>query len=214
MMRVSEDARGIVAPLMLEIVDVTAAPRSAELDEAIARTEAAVHESSGWRELALARTRGMYRGFGVDPTRTRPSSEALLRRVRKGERLPLVNQLVDIVNWCSVESQVPFGLYDRQALAPPIVLRLGAPDEGYAGIRKERVNVAGRVVLADEMGPFGNPTSDSARAMVTPATSGVLVVLFVPAPTPPAEAAAVLEVTRGRFLQFTAGRVLDDQNPK
>ena len=54
----------------------------------------------------------MYRRFGVDPTKTRPSSEALLRRVRKGDALPRVNNLVDVINWCSLESQLPFGLYD------------------------------------------------------------------------------------------------------
>ena len=58
-----------------------------------------------------AGVRAMYRRTGLDPTKRRPSSEALLRRVRKGEPLPRINSLVDVCNWCSLEFQLPYGLY-------------------------------------------------------------------------------------------------------
>ena len=122
----------------------------------------------------------MYRRIGLDPTKTRPSSEALLRRVRKGDRLPRINRLVDICNWCSLEFQLPYGLYDLARIEPPIELRLGAEGEEYEGIRKDVVHVAGRMTLADVRGPFGNPTSDSARSMVTPATVRALCTVFAP----------------------------------
>ena len=67
----------------------------------------------------------MYKRVGIDPTKTRPSSEALLRRVRKGEPLPRVNAVVDICNWCSVELQLPYGLYDRGTSKATVELRLG-----------------------------------------------------------------------------------------
>ena len=60
----------------------------------------------------VGRARELYRRFGVDPTRVRPSSEALLRRLKKGEPLPRVNSLVDVANAMSVQLQVPVGLYD------------------------------------------------------------------------------------------------------
>src|SRR6185503_17725909 len=97
---------------------------------------------------------------------------ALLRRVRRGDELPRINSLVDVINWCSLESQLPFGLYDLDKVQGDVTLRLG---EEYAGIRKDAVHVAGRLTLADEAGAFGNPTSDSARTMVTPATTRALV---------------------------------------
>ena len=53
----------------------------------------------------VSAVRSMYRRFGVDPTKTRPSSEALLRRVRKGDPFPRVNSAVDVCNWCSVETR-------------------------------------------------------------------------------------------------------------
>ena len=64
-----------------------------------------------------AAVRTMYKRVGLDPTKTRPSSEALLRRVRKGDELPRINSLVDVINWCSLESQLPFGLYDRDQIS-------------------------------------------------------------------------------------------------
>jgi DNA/RNA-binding domain of Phe-tRNA-synthetase-like protein len=113
---------------------------------------------------------------------------------------------VDVCNWCSLEFQLPYGLYDVAALQPPIVLRIGQAGESYPGIRKDVVNVADRLTLADQQGPFGNPTSDSARTMVTEATSAVLAVVFAPAETTPIRLASVLDLTAQRLLQFAGGR--------
>jgi len=145
----------------------------------------------------------MYRRIGLDPTKTRPSSEALLRRVRKGEHLPRINALVDICNWCSLEFQLPYGLYDLSAIEPPIDLRLGMDGEEYEGIRKDVVHVAGRMTLADARGPFGNPTSDSARSMVTPSTVSALCTIFAPGDLPAARIGEILATTARRFHDFT-----------
>jgi DNA/RNA-binding domain of Phe-tRNA-synthetase-like protein len=116
----------------------------------------------------------------VDPTKTRPSSEALLRRALQGKGLPRVSPAVDVCNLCSLESQIPLGLYDRDQVKGSVFARLGRFHEGYGGIRKQRINLNGRLLLADEEGAFGAPTSDSLRTAVTPATRALLVVLFCP----------------------------------
>ena len=124
--------------------------------------------------------RSLYRRFGIDPTKTRPSSEALLRRVRRGQAWPAINSLVDVCNECSLASQLPFGLYDVERIVGDVVLRRGCPGEEYEGIRKAVVHLTGRPALFDGRGPFGNPTSDSARTMVTTETTRALVVVFAP----------------------------------
>ena len=92
---------------------------------------------------AIERARELYRRFGTDPTRMRPSSEALLRGLKKGEPLPRINSLVDVANAMSVQLQVPVGLYDLgKVKGEELVIRLGNKDESYEGIGKERVNVA------------------------------------------------------------------------
>ena len=123
----------------------------------------------------------MYKKLGIDPTKTRPSSEALLRRVRKGDPLPRINSLVDVINWCSLETQLSFGLYDAGKTVGDIVMRRGVEGESYPGIRKDEVHVGGRLVLADALGAFGNTTSDSARRADTEAATSALIVIFVPA---------------------------------
>jgi DNA/RNA-binding domain of Phe-tRNA-synthetase-like protein len=194
---------GIVRLGALVIEHTSNASADAQLDPPLAAAETAVRVHPPEESQAV---RAMYRRIGLDPTKTRPSSEALLRRVRKGDRLPRINTLVDICNWCSLEFQLPYGLYDVSALQPPVTLRLGTEGESYPGIRKDAVNVADRLTLADQAGPFGNPTSDSARTMVTVATTSVLTVIFAPANTTPSRLATVLDVTAQRLLQFAGGR--------
>jgi DNA/RNA-binding domain of Phe-tRNA-synthetase-like protein len=172
------------------------------MDDPLAAAEAAVRANPPEERVAV---RTMYKRIGLDPTKRRPSSEALLRRVRKGEPLPRINSMVDVCNWCSLEFQLPYGLYDAARIDGDVVLRLGREGESYAGIRKDDVHVGGRMTLADGTGPFGNPTSDSARTMVTTATTRALVVVFAPHELDPVHLARVLEVTAARMHEFTGG---------
>ena len=128
----------------------------------------------------LASARELYRSFGVDPTRTRPSSEALLRRVLKGKPYPKISNAVDFCNLCSLRFLLPLGLYDVDQIQGKVTLRRGRPGESYPGIRKDEVHVKGRMVLADELGPFGNPSSDSFRTAVTEDTRSIWMVIFAP----------------------------------
>lgn len=201
---VAPEVASIVVPGVIVRRGVTVRAADDRLDGPLAEAAALLRGATGL-EAAMAATRTMYKRCGIDPTRTRPSSEALLRRVRRGEPLPRVNGLVDIINWCSVETQIAFGLYDVGKVQPPVTLRLGTHGEGYEGIRKDRVNVEGRLTLADGRGPFGNPTSDSARTMTTLQTTEVMVVLFVPADSPPDVALAALALTRARLAHYAGG---------
>ena len=185
---------------MLWLDGATVVDREARLNAPLAAAEAAVRINPP-ADVAAVRT--MYRRVGLDPTKTRPSSEALLRRVRKGDTLPRINSMVDVCNWCSLEFQLPYGLYDAGRIEGDVTLRLGAEGESYAGIRKDDVHVAGRITLADQRGPFGNPTSDSARTMVTTATTRALLLVFAPREIDQRRLAEVLDVTSARMTQFT-----------
>lgn len=196
------EVAAIVRPCWSVLAPVTVIDGEPRLDEPLRQAASAMRTAVPSADVTAA-VRTLYKRVGIDPTKTRPSSEALLRRVRKGGELPRINSLVDVVNWCSLETQLPFGLYDLDRIAGAVTLRLGHPGEEYAGIRKDVVHVAGRLVLADAQGPFGNPTSDSARTMVTSRTSRALVVIFVPAGLE-GEGERALALTRervGRFCQ-------------
>lgn len=191
----------IVRPGWFLASGVRVVAREPALDGPLRQAEAALRGGGEDAEVVSA-VRTMYKRVGLDPTRTRPSSEALLRRVRRGDGLPRINSLVDVINWCSLESQLPFGLYDADRLEGLATLRLGRPGEEYAGIRKDVVHVEGRLVLADAAGPFGNPTSDSARTMVTPDTTRALVVIFVPAGLPESSVQGIVALTEERIGRF------------
>ncbi len=127
--------------------------------------------------------RRLYRAIGQDPTRNRPSSEALVRRIRKGLGLPRINALVDAINHCSATLVRPFGAYDPEKLTGDLVLRIGREGEGYEG-HGRWVNLAGRFAFFDEKGPFGNPTMDSLRTRLTESATRALVTVFAPADDP------------------------------
>jgi DNA/RNA-binding domain of Phe-tRNA-synthetase-like protein len=200
---VADDLQPLVRIGALICEAVRVVDRDPVLDAPIAGAEAAIRARG---EVDVSAGRALYRAIGLDPTKTRPASEALLRRVRRGEPLPRINTIVDLGNWCSMEVQLPFGLYDLDRLVPPVEVRRGRAGEEYAGIRKDVVHLAQRLVLADRSGPFGNPTSDSARTMVTADARRVLVVVFAPASTPASTVSRVLDLTSERVSRHAGGR--------
>lgn len=200
---IARDLQSIVSLGVLDVDVEHVVERDAALDGPLAQAEATLRTTPPAERAAV---RSMYRRVGIDPTKTRPSSEALLRRVRRGDSLPRINTLVDICNWCSLEMQLPYGLYDLNRIDGDVTLRRGVAGEQYPGIRKDVVHVAGRLVLVDTGGPFGNPTSDSSRTMVTIATRRVLAVIFAPQEISAAALPHALTITATRLVQFGRGR--------
>ncbi len=170
---------------------VQAGPASPGLAEEMEEIRAALQAAHAGKAPSsipgLAAARELYRAFGLDPTRTRPSSEALLRRVARGKPLPRISGPVDLCNLLSLRFLLPLGLYDVAAIQGEVALRHGREGESYQGIRKDEVHVGGRPVLADAAGPFGNPTSDSLRTSVHPGTTSLWLVIFAPRRFPPGE---------------------------
>jgi DNA/RNA-binding domain of Phe-tRNA-synthetase-like protein len=197
---VAPDVATVCRPVVAWLEGATVVEREPRLAARLAEAESQVRQQPPGDTGAV---RAMYKRVGLDPTKTRPSSEALLRRVRKGDSLPRINSLVDVCNWCSLEFQLPYGLYDAGRIEGDIELRLGREGESYPGIRKDDVNVGGRLTLADHHGPFGNPTSDSARTMVTTATTSAVVVIFAPVEIDLRRLDHVLDATVARMGEIT-----------
>jgi DNA/RNA-binding domain of Phe-tRNA-synthetase-like protein len=122
--------------------------------------------------------RDAYRVLGKDPSRYRGSQESLLRRVLQGKGLFRINTAVDINNLVSLESAHSVGCYDAERLQPPVTFRVGKAGEAYRGIGKESINLDGLPVFADGAGPFGSPTSDSERAMITLNTREIMMLII------------------------------------
>jgi DNA/RNA-binding domain of Phe-tRNA-synthetase-like protein len=192
----------IVRPGVIWWFGATVVLHEHRLDSLLAEAEAKVRITPPAESVSV---RTMYKKVGIDPTKTRPSNEALLRRVRKGDAIPRINSAVDVINWCSLEFQLPYGLYDASKVSGPVTMRLGAEGEKYAGIRKDEVNVGGRITVADDTGPFGNPTSDSARTMVTPSTTELLVIVYAPIEIGRSQLDRVVAATAERIAMIAGG---------
>ena len=195
---------------LLVIDDLSVRESAADLAQAIAERSRSIREAhvdtpSG-QVPGVEEARRLYKALGLDPTKTRPSNEALLRRVLKGEALYSINTLVDAVNLCSLSQQLPYGLYDLAQVEAPVVLRRGLDGEGYEGIRKGFVGVTGRPVLVDTHGPFGNPTSDSARAAIRLETRRALVVAYAPRQLSAARLDQALDETAKMIARHCGGR--------
>lgn len=203
--------RARVGLLVLEGVSVRQSDPAldAEVDRSCASLRERYGEGKSSEVPGAADARTLYKALGIDPTKTRPSNEALLRRALKGESLYRISTLVDALNLVSLREQLPFGLYDLDRVKPPVVLRKGNAGEGYEGIRKGFVNVEGRPVLVDAGGPFGNPTSDSARTRITLETRNALVVAYAPAGYHPARLNEVLDRTADTLVRFCGGARAD-----
>ncbi|HKV07406.1 MAG TPA: phenylalanine--tRNA ligase beta subunit-related protein [Thermoanaerobaculia bacterium] len=137
---------------------------------------------------AVAAMRKLFRAAGCDPTRYRPSSEALLRRVLKGEALPAIHPLVDLNNCLSVALALPCCIVAEGSFTPPVTLRAGTAGESYESLRGP-FNLEGKPLLADSEGPFGTPITDSQRVKVTDGTRRAWLVAYLPAGVVTLEAA-------------------------
>lgn len=131
------------------------------------------------QDPVVAAVRKRFREAGCDPTRYRPSSEALLRRLLKEEELPRIHPRVDVNNFLSVRLMVPCCVLAEGSFAPPLTLRAGAEDEAMESLRGP-FSLAGKPLLEDSQGPFGTPITDGVRVKVQPETTAVWLVAYLP----------------------------------
>src|SRR6267143_868378 len=129
---------------------------------------------------AVQQIRAIFHRAGLDPTRYRASSESLLRRAVKGKGLYFINSVVDLINYFSLKTLCPMGLYDTDKLKLPITWRIGQEGESYTGIGRDQLNLAHFPLLVDQEGPFGSPISDSMRTRVTEECTRILWITFAP----------------------------------
>lgn len=91
-----------------------------------------------------------YRSFGLNPKRTRPSVEALRRRVVRDRRLPRINSAVDTYNVISLRHELPAGAFDIDAVEGDIVIRRARAGEPFRGIGgDDDTTREGEIVYAD-----------------------------------------------------------------
>ncbi|MDD4253426.1 MAG: phenylalanine--tRNA ligase beta subunit-related protein, partial [Methanoculleus horonobensis] len=124
-----------------------------------------------------------YRDFfwkvGIDPTKTRPASEALVRRILAGKMLPAINTAVDAYNLASVRTGIPIAAFDADTLGGDLAMRFAGEGEEFLGIGMAAPVTLhkNQVILTDEDAIVAvYPYRDSDATKITLATTTVHIV--------------------------------------
>ncbi|MBQ8242469.1 MAG: hypothetical protein IJZ40_03185 [Bacteroidaceae bacterium] len=123
-------------------------------------------------------TREAYKKCGKDPSRYRPSGEALCRRILRGIPLYQIDTLVDLINLVSIRYGYSIGGFDADKIAgDSLVLGIGKAGEPYEGIGRGELNIEGMPVYRDAVGGIGTPTSDHERTKLGLKTTRLLTII-------------------------------------
>jgi DNA/RNA-binding domain of Phe-tRNA-synthetase-like protein len=154
--------------------------QSRNFDEQIAKLRASIgYTLENLKDNPIIRAyRDFYWKIGIDPTKIRPSSEALVRRILSGSSIPMINNVVDAGNLASIETLIPIGLYDLDKMVGEPVLRFARHGEEFIDITgRVRKIESNTIVLADDIGLIHIfPHRDSLRTMIQWDTKRVLIV--------------------------------------
>ncbi|WP_326594762.1 B3/B4 domain-containing protein [Streptomyces sp. NBC_01803] len=156
----------------------------------------------------LASWQTVYRAFGTNPRRFRPSMDALARRLARSGRLPRVSAAVDTYNVVSAAHHIPAGAFDLTAVRGDIELRFAAPGDAFTPLGEpDTVEDArpGEVVYADAGGVLTRHWNhrDSDRTKVMPGSRDVVFLLEA---VDPDTGRKVLEQAADRLAELLAPR--------
>ena len=165
---------------LLEVCDADRGALTSVAREVVARVRSEMQIETLSAHPTVAALRKLFKAAGTDPTRYRPSSEALLRRLLKGEDMPAISPLVDLNNCLSARLAVPCCVMAQEALSPPFLFRAGKAGESYESLRGP-FNLEGKPLLLDAKGPCDAPITGSQRVKVTPETQRAWLVAYLPA---------------------------------
>ncbi|WP_223700957.1 B3/B4 domain-containing protein [Sutcliffiella deserti] len=149
--------------------------------------------------------RSVFKQFGTDPTRYRPSVEALFRRLKKGQFLDPFNSAVDLNNFFSLKYEIPLGIYDLEKLQGSLSFSIGEDQSVYDGLNGREISMKNMLHTADHLGPFGSPFVDSRRTAVSETTKSALHVVYFKPSMEITECKEMLEAISKMFVQVHGG---------
>ncbi|MFJ7638821.1 B3/4 domain-containing protein [Peribacillus sp. NPDC097225] len=150
-----------------------------------------------WREI--------FKMTGTNPSRYRPSVEALYRRVKKQNYLSPIHSAIDLNNFFSLLYEVPIGIYDADALSGDLSIKIGGSPDQYPGLNGRVNSMENMIVSADGDGAFGSPYVDSERTKVTEDTKHAIQIIYLQAKTPIKEAEQLTKSLMDMFLEIHGG---------
>lgn len=98
---------------------------------------------NAWREV--------YRSFGINPKKKKPTAESLLARAIRSNYIPHISPAVDAYLCAETAHYLPIGGYDLTRISGDIILRFSNGSEEFHGVGAEVAEVTneGEVIYAD-----------------------------------------------------------------
>ena len=156
---------------------------------------------------AVSEWRSIFKTFGTDPARYRPSSESLLRRLKKGNSIPLVHSAADINNLLSLQYKIPIGIYDLDQIKGEITVDIGNDHSSYEGLNGREMSFNHKIHTLDQKGAFGSPIVDSKRTAVTENTTNAIQLFYLQPSLPLSEGIKLVKASAEMFHQIHGGTV-------
>lgn len=143
-----------VLALVIDSVEVeSASPELETLKKQIAGKIKGKYDLDALKnDQRIRRYRDFFWRLGIDPTKIRPASEALLRRILQGKPIPRINTAVDAYNLASIKHNVAIGSFDLDEFGGPLVLRRASSGEEFLGIGMEKPKILSgdEIVISDD----------------------------------------------------------------
>lgn len=183
---IEKETKELIPDVVLGVIKYSAdiEKSSDELLEYFNKTTDEIGQNNETKDIALMPhikpTRSAYKALGKDPHAYRGAAEQMLRRIILKKGLYFVNNAVDVNNIISVKSGYSIGSYDMAQIEGDVVFKKAPEGTHYKGIGKDtyEYNVEFLPALFDDLGCFGNPSSDSQRTMLRNGNREVLFVFY------------------------------------
>ncbi len=168
----------------MEITDFNIISDNYDLDQIISNVKSELKSKYTINNIKEDPIIAKYRKFywnqlNLDPTKIRPSSEALIRRILKNQKIPKISSFVDSYNWASAASLIPMGAYDIETFEYPIIIRLTKENEKFTPIGKDvKILQPNILVISDKNERILSqyPYRDSKLSMVTKNSRNIILI--------------------------------------
>lgn len=149
--------------------------------------------------------RAVFKKIGTDPSRYRPSQEALLRKIKKDGAPHMIHSAVDLNNFFSVQYSIPLGIYNLAEIHGQVRITVGTSQDSYEGLNGRIMHMENKLISKDDTGAFGSPIVDSRRTSVTEKTADALQIVYLRPSMPDEEARKLIARMADMFTQVHGG---------
>jgi DNA/RNA-binding domain of Phe-tRNA-synthetase-like protein len=157
--------------------------------------------------------RKLWWNFKIDPTKLRPSGEALIRRILLGKDLYLINNFVDCFNLVSIQTGLSIGAHDIEKLSGNIAIRLARNGEKFIAIgsKGEIILKGDELVVSDDENvlDLAYSTSSCDLTKITKETSKAILTVYTPSEISVDYINDCLEKLINYLIKFSNAKILE-----